>query len=98
MSEEYYELSRRETQVFDLILLGMSNKEIGAELGICKKTAETFVASILSKTGRKTRQKLAAQVKRESIKVVRKQPSRMYVLEKKIVLHSNEQRWNLHPH
>ena len=82
MSEEY-ELSPREAEVFDLLLKGMSNKEISEEIHVSRRTVETFVASILAKTGRKTRQKLAAQVKRESIKVVHKQPSTIYVLEKK---------------
>ncbi|MFK0730109.1 MAG: response regulator transcription factor [Gloeotrichia echinulata GP01] len=88
MSEEYYELSPREAEVFDLLLKGMSNKEISQELYVSRRTAENFVASILAKTGRKTRQKLAAQVKRESIKIGHKQPSTIYVVKKKD-LHSN---------
>ncbi len=75
MSEEYYELSPRKAEVFDLLVKGMSNKEISEEIRLGKRTVETVVASILSKTGQKTRQKLVARVKRESIKVVLKRRS-----------------------
>ena len=83
MSKEYYELSPKEAEVFDLLLKGMSNKEISQEIYASNRTVENHVASILAKTGRKTRQKLAAQVKRESIKVVPKQANAIYILRKK---------------
>ncbi|MCM0591218.1 MAG: LuxR C-terminal-related transcriptional regulator [Gloeotrichia echinulata DEX184] len=85
MSEEYYELSPREAEVFDLLLQGMSNKEISEELVMHpNRTVANHVADPSSaKTGRKTRQKLAAQVKRESIKVVPRQANAIYILRKK---------------
>ena len=44
-------LSQRELQVFHLIARGRTMTEIGAELGVSVKTASTYRARILEKTG-----------------------------------------------
>ncbi len=45
-----YSLSNRELEVFRLIAAGRSSKEIGAELGISRKTADNHRGNILRKT------------------------------------------------
>jgi DNA-binding NarL/FixJ family response regulator len=44
-------LSRREFQIFNLVALGKSVKEIAAELGLSGKTVGTYLARIKEKTG-----------------------------------------------
>ena len=51
-------ISHRETEVMDLVLRGMSDKEIADELGISVRTASNHVAAILRKTGRAGRNEL----------------------------------------
>lgn len=48
-------LTSRETQVLDLLTLGMSNKQIAAQLDISNHTAKFHVNSILQKLGAATR-------------------------------------------
>ena len=45
------DLTRRETQVLRELVLGKSNKEIGASLGIAEQTVKTHVANLLAKLG-----------------------------------------------
>ena len=45
------ELSAREAQVLRLIVRGLSNRDIGAQLFISEHTAANHVRSILRKTG-----------------------------------------------
>lgn len=45
------QLSRRERDVLRLIVKGMTSKEVGASLGISRRTVESHRASILSKLG-----------------------------------------------
>lgn len=44
-------LSKRELDVFDLLLKGTSNKNIASVLGIAQKTFEEHLTSIYSKIG-----------------------------------------------
>jgi two-component system response regulator FixJ len=44
-------LTSRERQVFDLLVVGKSNKEIGYKLGISQKTVDFHRANILEKMG-----------------------------------------------
>ncbi len=44
-------LTRRERQVFDLLVLGHSTKEMAAILGLSPKTVEDHRAAVMSKTG-----------------------------------------------
>ena len=44
-------LNVRERQVLGLIALGLSNKEIGRELGISLSTVKTYIEAIFHKLG-----------------------------------------------
>lgn len=57
-------LSRREQQVFPLIITGRSNDAIAGLLGISARTVEKHVASILGKTGLDNRKLLIASFQR----------------------------------
>jgi DNA-binding NarL/FixJ family response regulator len=48
-------LSRREVEVLELLLHGVSNKEIALSLKICQKTVEEHLTSIYSKIGVRSR-------------------------------------------
>ncbi|PJH76408.1 MAG: hypothetical protein CO064_01460 [Anaerolineae bacterium CG_4_9_14_0_8_um_filter_58_9] len=47
--------SEREQEVFQLLLQGLSNKEIASTLGICQKTVEKHLANIYIKIGASSR-------------------------------------------
>lgn len=49
------QLSAREREVFGLILQGLTNKEIAAQLGISESTAKFHVSAILKKCGARSR-------------------------------------------
>lgn len=55
-------LTKRESEVADLVARGMSNKEIAAKLVISQRTAETHVDHILNKLGFTSRAQIAAWV------------------------------------
>lgn len=61
-----YGLTPRETEVLNLILLGLTNKQIGESLFISFTTARTHVSHILEKTGAKNRVELVSLVNRSS--------------------------------
>jgi DNA-binding NarL/FixJ family response regulator len=49
--ESYHPLSRREMEVLSYIAQGMSNKEIGATLGISEQTVKNHITTIFNKLG-----------------------------------------------
>jgi len=49
------QLSRREREVFALVVQGRTNKEIASQLGISESTAKFHVSSILKKSGARSR-------------------------------------------
>jgi predicted ATPase/DNA-binding CsgD family transcriptional regulator len=56
------QLTRRETEIAQLIAAGLSNKEIAARLVIAQRTAEGHVEHILAKLGFNSRSQVAAWV------------------------------------
>lgn len=56
-------LSPRETEVYELILIGKTNKQICRELCICKGTLERHITSIYQKKGVKNRLELVFRLK-----------------------------------
>jgi DNA-binding NarL/FixJ family response regulator len=57
------QLSRREREVFPLILDGLMNKEIAVRLGISERTVKSHVSSILRKCGVASRLELLSEHK-----------------------------------
>jgi DNA-binding NarL/FixJ family response regulator len=53
------QLTARERQVLELILLARSNREIAAELGIEARTVKAYVGRLMHKTGADNRIKLS---------------------------------------
>jgi DNA-binding NarL/FixJ family response regulator len=58
-------LTKRETEVLELLASGMSNADIAGRLYISRRTAEHHVASIISKLGLRSRAEAAAYAVRE---------------------------------
>jgi DNA-binding NarL/FixJ family response regulator len=54
--------AERERQIIGMIVAGMTNAEIGAELGLGKQMISNAVSSILKKTGARSRAHLATMV------------------------------------
>jgi DNA-binding NarL/FixJ family response regulator len=57
-----YYLTKRETDVFDLLITGLSDKEIAERLSCLVTTVRTHVESIFIKTGVKNRKELMYKV------------------------------------
>jgi DNA-binding CsgD family transcriptional regulator len=57
-------LTRRETEVLELLMYGLTNIEIGERLFISPKTAEHHVGRILSRLGLHSRAEAAAHAAR----------------------------------
>lgn len=57
------DLTKRQADVYKLIVAGLSNKEIARNLDLTESTVKTHVAAILQKTGATSRGKLIAQSK-----------------------------------
>jgi len=57
--DEHTVLSRRETEVLNLVARGLANKEVARELGVTLSTAKAHVTAILSKLGLPSRTQLA---------------------------------------
>ncbi len=55
-------MTRRETQIAELVARGMSNKQIAAKLVISQRTAESHVEHILQKLGFTSRAQIASWV------------------------------------
>ena len=60
-------LTPRETQVLQLVAVGMRNKEIAAALGITEETAQVHVKNILAKLDAKDRTAAVAVAIRRGI-------------------------------
>ncbi|MBU4465874.1 MAG: response regulator transcription factor, partial [Actinobacteria bacterium] len=52
-------LSLRESQVLELIAGGLTNREIGARLGLAEKTVKNYVSGLLAKLGMERRTQAA---------------------------------------
>jgi DNA-binding NarL/FixJ family response regulator len=52
-------LSLRESQVLDLIAEGLTNRDIGARLGLAEKTVKNYVSALLAKLGMERRTQAA---------------------------------------
>jgi DNA-binding CsgD family transcriptional regulator len=57
-------LTNTEHDVVDLLLDGRTNRMIGAQLGISRRTVETHLSHVFGKLGMRTRVELAAQAAR----------------------------------
>ena len=49
------DLSERELEIIDLVAQGLTNQEIGERLMISKRTVDTHVSNVFTKTGAKNR-------------------------------------------
>ncbi|MCI0998129.1 response regulator transcription factor [Pseudomonas corrugata] len=61
MNKNTKDLTKREHEVLQLLLLGETNKKIALMLGISDFTVREYVSSILRKKGVKSRAKLFAE-------------------------------------
>ncbi|QHA84024.1 DNA-binding response regulator [Pseudomonas mediterranea] len=61
MNKNTKDLTKREHEVLQLLLLGETNKKIALMLGISDFTVREYVSSILRKKGVKSRVKLFAE-------------------------------------
>jgi len=61
------QLTTREQQVLELILMARSNREIAAELGIEERTVKAYVGRLLRKTGADNRIKLSMSALNRSL-------------------------------
>ncbi len=66
-----YRMTKRELEVFRLLLDGMSNKEVALQLGISVPTAQYHATRILKKLGVQTRRDLLVLALRHSIETRR---------------------------
>jgi DNA-binding CsgD family transcriptional regulator len=68
-------LTRRETEIAQLVAQGMSNKQIAVKLVIAQRTAEGHVEHILNKLGFNSRAQIAAQVGKQNRATGEEHPS-----------------------
>lgn len=55
-------LTKRESEIAELVALGMTNKQIASKLVIAQRTADAHVQNILTKLGFNSRAQIAAWV------------------------------------
>lgn len=60
----FSELSGQERRILDLVSQGLTNREIGSELGLAEKTVRNYVSDVLGKIGVKNRTQAAAYLTR----------------------------------
>jgi two-component system, NarL family, response regulator DevR len=60
------ELGMREGQILNLIAEGMTNRQIGEQLGLAEKTVKNYVSGLLSKLGMERRTQAAVYAARRS--------------------------------
>ncbi len=58
----YSNLSLREIQVSEYVLLGLSNKEIAQHLGICEDTVKEYLGNVFRKIGVTNRTALVSKI------------------------------------
>lgn len=61
------ELTEREHQVLELVARGMSNKEVGAELGLAEKTVKHYLTAVLQKLHVRSRVEAALLAQRRGL-------------------------------
>ena len=61
------ELTERERQVLELVARGMSNKEVGAELGLAEKTVKHYLTAVLQKLHVRSRVEAALLAQRHGL-------------------------------
>jgi DNA-binding NarL/FixJ family response regulator len=65
---ERLDLTRRQADVYRLVVAGLSNKEIARDLDLTESTVKTHVAAILQKAGASSRGKLIAHARDVTVK------------------------------
>lgn len=60
-------LTKREVEVIELLLQGLSNKEIGNKLFVSESTIKTHLWNVFKKRGVKKRAELVFQVMKERV-------------------------------
>ena len=65
---EVDQLTAREREVLDLVVHGLSNKEIAERLGVGAKTVSTYKARLMEKLGTATTHELLEFYRRETAK------------------------------
>ncbi len=61
------ELTERERQVLELVARGLSNKEVGAELGLAEKTVKHYLTAVLQKLHVRSRVEAALLAQRHGL-------------------------------
>ena len=65
-------LSRRQTEIVNLVAMGLSNREIAERLWLSERTVESHVATLLTKLDARSRTELAMRVLRDGLAQVPK--------------------------
>ena len=81
------QLTSREQQVLELILLARSNREIAAQLGIEERTVKAYVGRLMRKTGADNRIKLSMSALNRSLLQDAGSPNRAVAEPKKQITH-----------
>jgi DNA-binding NarL/FixJ family response regulator len=66
-SDPLAELTERERQVLELVARGLSNKEVGAELGLAEKTVKHYLTAVLQKLHVRSRVEAALLAQRHGL-------------------------------